>query len=314
VLSRLSLSQRVFASSSAAMLLVVVAFAIVAHHSLQRTARQWAREDLAALGHHVAEMVLAAPAEERRQVVSRLASQLLAFDVAVSVRDDGFRSPDGSSVLLPLGPGQGELELRRSQPAGVELARRLTRLNLLLGGAALAALLVAVQSSTYWGLVRPLRAVRNQLRLMRRGPWRVPASADAGVPEMVELARDVEEVGAVLDQKVSEWVAAERRAAEELASRRLRGAALPPVRMINLTASDLVARGGLDDQQLRSLRCVVRAGEELLASLAPGGEDAAPERSAALLRPRALPLDDSPIERGGSGRRARAAGAEREEP
>ena len=60
LVSRLSLSQRVFASSAVAVLLVVLAFAAVAHHSLQRAASRWAREDLAALGHHVAAMVLAA--------------------------------------------------------------------------------------------------------------------------------------------------------------------------------------------------------------------------------------------------------------
>jgi hypothetical protein len=50
----------VFASSAVAVLLVVLAFAVVAHHSLQRAASRRAREDMAALGHHTAEMVLAA--------------------------------------------------------------------------------------------------------------------------------------------------------------------------------------------------------------------------------------------------------------
>jgi hypothetical protein len=270
LVSRLSLSQRVFASSAAAVLLVVALFAAVAHHSLQRVASRWAREDLAALGHHVAEVVLASPPEERRQVIARLAEHLLAFDVVITVADEVIRSSDGSSLFLPLGPGLGELRLRRSRPAEVELSRRLTRLNLFLGGAALAALLAAVQSSVYWGLVRPLREVRNQLRLMRRGPWRVPASAAIAAPELAELSRDVEEVGAILDQKVSEWVAAERRAAEQLTSSRLRTATLPSVRSINLIASDLLARGALDDRQVRSLREIVRAGEGLLATLSSG--------------------------------------------
>jgi hypothetical protein len=108
---------------------------------------------------------------------------------------------------------------------------------------------------------------------------------------LAELSRDVEEVGAVLDKKVSEWVAAERRAVEELVSLRLRTATLPSVRSINLIASDLLARGRLEDRQVRSLREIVQIGEGLLVTLTPGDKSTSQELDGGLRRPLAHPQE-----------------------
>jgi hypothetical protein len=128
-------------------------------------------------------------------------------------------------------------------------------------------LAVAVQGSIYWGASRPLRAVREQLRQMRRGPWRTNAAAE-GVAEVVSLAREIEAVGLTLDRRVPEWVEAERRAGTELARRKLRTAMLPDLRELNALLGDALARGASPPETARSLRRAQAVSDRIADALA----------------------------------------------
>ena len=133
----------------------------------------------------------------------------------------------------------------------------------ILAGGTILALIAAVHGSVFWGLLRPLKRVKDQLRKMKRGPWSEPA-ATLGSREIVELANELDAVGHTLYRRISMWVEAERRATYETVRLDLRNRILPPVREINALTGDLVARGSFDRVGIRHARRLFRAVEDIL--------------------------------------------------
>lgn len=274
----LGLAARVSVAAGAAVLVVLAAFGLILHHSLQDAIAGWERENLAALAHHAAEMVAAAPPDERPRAAQRLAAELAAFGVDLRWVEPGSEGDvaDAAAVSVPVEKGGGDLRLTSSRPARETLGRRLAVLYALLLAALFAALVLAVQVSVYWGLVRPLRRVRTQLERMRRGPWKTDAAAGGGA-EVVELAGEIEALGFTLEHQISTWVEAERKAGGELARRRLRRAVLDEVREIDVLVGDAMARDGSPPASLRDLRRV-QAASERIAGLLDRSFDGAEER------------------------------------
>lgn len=229
----MNLSSRVSLAAGAAVAVVLGLFALVLHHSIQSAVDRWERENVAALGHHAASMVAAAPLELREATAERLGGELAAFGVKLDWARPGDAGdlPGEGTVRVPVGDGAGELLLTRSSPARQTLGRRLFALYASLLVTLFVGLTIAIQGSIFWGLVRPLRKIHAQLRTMRRGPWRTSADTN-GVAEVVALAKEVESLGLTLDHRIPEWVEAERKASTELARRRLQAATLPDLREI----------------------------------------------------------------------------------
>lgn len=264
----LSLAARVSVTAGAAVLVVLAAFGLVLHHALQDAIVGWERENLAALAHHAAEMVAAAPPDERPRAAQRLAGELAAFGVELQWVEPGSEgeAADAAAVSVPVGKGGGDVLLTSDRPARETLGRRLAVLYALLLAALFAALVLAVQGSVYWGLVRPLRRVRKQLERMRRGPWKTDAPAGGGA-EVVELAGEIEALGYTLEHQIGAWVEAERKAGGELARRRLRGAVLDELREINVLVGDAMARDGNPPASERALRRVLAASDRIAGLL-----------------------------------------------
>lgn len=264
----MTLGGRVSLATAAAVLVVLAGFGLALHHFLQGAVVDWERENLAALGHHAAEMVAGEPPGEREAAARRLAGEIEAFGVELRWLGPGrAEEPVAAGALrVPVAGTGAELRLTSSRPAGETLGRRLFVLYASLLVTLSAALAVAVQGSVYWGLVRPLRTIRKQLQQMQRGPWRTTA-ATGGVAEVVSLAREIEAVGLTLDQRVPEWVEAERKAGTELARRTLRAAVLPELREINALLGDAQARGGAPAEVVRALRGAQAASDRIARHL-----------------------------------------------
>lgn len=265
----LTLGARVSLAAGVALFVVLLGYGLALHHVLQGAVAAWERENLAALGHHAADMVAAEPPEERASAVRRLAGELDAFGVELRwLEPASSEDPTpGAAVRLPLGAEGAELRLATSRPARETLGRRLSVLYASLLLTLFVALALAVQGSIYWGVVRPLRAVREQLRQMHRGPWRTTASGD-GSAEMVSLAREIEAVGLTLNRRVPEWVEAERKAGTEFARRRLRMAVLPDLRELNALLGDVLVRGGASPEVVRALRRAQNSSDRIAEHLA----------------------------------------------
>lgn len=229
----MSLGVRVSIAAGSAVAIILGVFGLLLHHSVQSAIDQWERENVAALGHHAASMIAAAPAEQRSTTFERLSGELEGFGVQLEWDRGGAGGGSSSTgaVRVPVANEGGELRLARSEPARQTLGRRLFVLYASLLAALFVGLAFAIQVSVFWGLLRPLGRIHKQLRTMRRGPWRTTAGAD-GVAEVVALAREVESLGLTLDHRIPEWVEAERKASRELARRRLQAAALPELREI----------------------------------------------------------------------------------
>lgn len=270
----LSLGARVSLAAGAAVFVVLLTYGLALHHFVQGAIGAWERENLAALGHHAADMVAAEPPEDRASAVRRLAGELEAFGVELrSLDPDSSTEPaPGGAVRLPVGGGGAELRLATSRPARDTLGRRLSVLYASLLLTLFVALALAVQGSVYWGAVRPLRKVHQQLRQMHRGPWRTDAG-DSGAAEMVSLAREIEAVGLTLHRRVPEWVEAERKAGTELARRRLRTAVLPDLRELNALLGDVLARGGASPEAVRALRRAQAVSDRIAEHLATSVEE-----------------------------------------
>lgn len=265
----LTLGARVSLVAGVALFVVLLGYGLVLHHVLQGAVGAWERENLAALGHHAADMVAAEPPEERASTVRRLAGELEAFGVELRWLEPASSEDPapGGAVRLPVGAEGAELRLATSRPARETLGRRLSVLYASLLLTLFVALALAVQGSIYWGVVRPLRAVREQLRQMHRGPWRTTAGGD-GSAEMVSLAREIEAVGLTLNRRVPEWVEAERKAGTELARRRLRMAVLPDLRELNALLGDVLVRGGTSPEVVRALRRAQSSSDRIAEHLA----------------------------------------------
>jgi hypothetical protein len=251
-----------------ALVVVLLAYGLALHHFLQGAVAAWERENLAALGHHAAKMVAAEPPGEREVIALRLRRELDGFGVGLQWLAPGAAAdePSAGGVRVPVGREGGELRLASSRPARETLGRRLSVLYVSLLVTLFLALAVAVQGSVYWGVARPLREVRQQLRQMHRGPWRTTAGG-AGAAEVVSLAREIEAVGLTLDRRVPEWVEAERKAGTELARRRLRAAVLPELQELNALLGDVLARGGPSPEAVRTLRRAQAASDRIAGRL-----------------------------------------------
>ena len=258
----LTLAQRVAITTGLAVLAVVVLYAVASHHLVRDAVASWERQDLAALGHHAAEMLAGVPPATRGDAAAQLAQELRGFGVELRLARPTGASMEGS-VRIPVGDSGYALHLSRARPVAEVLVARIGRIEVLLAASVIAVLLAAVQGSVYWGLVRPLRAVHHQLQLMKRGPWTTSAAA-GGVSEVVALAQEVELVGATLDHRISEWVAAERRGAAEAAHLAVRAAALPHAREVNLIAGELLVRRSGDTDTARLVRRLQKAADRLI--------------------------------------------------
>lgn len=265
----LTLGARVSLAAGVALFVVLLGYGLALHHVLQGAVGDWERENLRALGHHAAEMVAAEPPGDRASTARRLAGELEAFGVELRWLEptSSTEPAPGAAVRLPVGAEGAELRLATSRPARETLGRRVSVLYASLLLTLFVALALAVQGSVYWGVVRPLRAVRQQLRQMHRGPWCTTAGGD-GSAEMVSLAREIEGVGLTLHRRVPEWVEAERKAGTELARRRLRTTVLPELRELNASLGDVLARGGSSPEAVRALRRAQGASDRIAEHLA----------------------------------------------
>ena len=148
-------------------------------------------------------------------------------------------------------------------PGAERLGSRLAPLYLSLALTLSVVLFLVVQAAAYWGLVRPLRGLSQQLRRMRRGPWRTAAQS-SGPEELVSLSREVEQTGEEIERQILEWVEAERRASAELTQCRLRTAAQPHLREIGRAIEELLAR---DDYAIDRVAARLRAASDLLTEI-----------------------------------------------
>lgn len=259
----LRLAERVGLVAGLSVLAVFSAYAVALHHSVRRAVVTWEREDLSALAHHAAEMLASVPPAAREDEAAQLTQQLSGFGLELQLAKPAGAST-GGGVRIPIRGSGYALHLSRAMPAAEVLLARIARIEVLLGASVIGVLLVAVQGSVYWGLVRPLRTVHQQLNLMKRGPWTTRATAD-GVGEVVALAQEVQLVGTTLDHRISQWVAAERRGAAEAARLAVRAAALPHAREVNLIAGELLVRQSVDADAIRLVRKLQKAADRLIA-------------------------------------------------
>jgi len=263
--SRLSLSARVSLAASAAVLAVVAVHTVLVQSSTAAEVRAWEREEVAGVAHHVARMVDGMPPQAAARAVARASEGLAPFGIELAFSPTDGR-PAGRAVSVPVAGGTGFVVARASDDLSATLRRRLVRSSVLLAAGLLAALLAAIQASVRWGLVRPLRSLERQLRLMAHGPWSVPGKV-TGAPEIERLAHRIQGLGASLERSVTAWVGAERRAAAECARIELRRRVSPTVREINLAASALLATRALQPGATRALRRLLAALDTLRTAL-----------------------------------------------
>ncbi len=270
------LATRVSLSAGTAVLVVMAVFGVLLHQRGQAEIRAWERENLAALGHHAAQMISASSPVDRPETVARLTEELRGFGVELHVTGppggggegpfEENRSADVPAVRVPLDESGTEVAVMRHASATSTLGERLFTLYAVLLGLVTVSLVGVIHASVHWSLVRPLRRVHAQLRQMVRGPWASDASED-GTHEVASLAREVEAVGTNLSERVPQWIEAERKAASELARRRLRERAVPELRILNLLVGDLLAKGDLSRDAVRELRGAQAASDRLAVLL-----------------------------------------------
>lgn len=270
------LATRVSLSAGAAVLVVMAAFGVLLQQRGQAEIRGWERENLAALGHHAAQMISASSPVDRPETVARLTEELRGFGMELHVTGppvDGAEGPAEESrhagvpaVRVPLDESGNEVVVSRRESITGTLGKRLFSLYAVLLGLVAVSLVGVIHASVHWSLVRPLRRVHAQLHQMVRGPWTSDASED-GTHEVASLAREVEAVGMHLSERVPQWIEAERKAASELARRRLRERAVPELRVLNLLVGDLLATGDLSRDAVRELRGAQAASDRLAVLL-----------------------------------------------
>ena len=240
---------------------VVASYAWVLHHSLQRAAAQWERDNVAAIAHHLAGMLEKTAPGQRAARLAELSEELGGFGVTVRLARSGAPA-EGLSSQVPLGHG-GEAVVVSAAPGAERLGSRLAPLYLSLALTLSIVLFLVVQAAAYWGLVRPVRGLSQQLRRMRRGPWRTVAQS-SGPEELVSLSREVEETGEEIEHQILEWVEAERRASAELTQCHLRVAAQPHLREIGRAIEKLLAR---NDYAIDRVAALLRAESDMLAEI-----------------------------------------------
>lgn len=157
---------------------------------------------------------------------------------------------------LELADGRFELRYASDAPWTVGLQRRAVAFHLVLGVAALAALLAGAEWILRRRLVIPLSRFAHQVRFMRDGGGWAPRlpSADS---ELGELARALEDLGPALHAQVDQWVEAERRAAAARAIGDLRAKLREPRRRALALLGDLQARDAVSPEAKPKLRALV---------------------------------------------------------
>lgn len=269
-----SLATRIVLAATVSVAAVVVGHGVALRATFSAAVDAWEAERLGSTAHHIAEMISRSGEQHTRDVIAGVREDYGLFGDRVEWLPSGRpgRGPHAVAVAVDGAPGV----VRVSAPEGSfeALDRRLSRSHLLLLAAAVAAVLVAVQVSVHWGLRRPLARVRKQLRRMRRGRWTAEASP-GGAREISELAGDLESVGRTLEESVTMWVEAERRASYEGARLELRQRLVPHLRELNLVASDLTGRGAFDAAGVRRARRMLRAADTIV-EIVGTGEPAAP--------------------------------------
>lgn len=278
---RLSLVQRVAIAASVSVAAVALGYSVLLRSTVKAEVNKWELERLGAVAHHVANMVARDEGSDHKSVIARVAEDHRNFGYDVSWIESGQPGPGKSAVTVALTGVPGFVRVSAVTPVFETLVRRLWIGCALLAGGAVLAVFLAIQGSVHWGLVRPLKSVRYQLRLMRRGPWVAPAAA-FGSREIIELATELEAVGHSLDRRITTWIHAERRAAFEETKLNLRNDLTPPARELNLVAGDLLARGTLDPSGITHLRRLLLAIDTIMDTVRPvddaeGSSDTADE-------------------------------------
>ena len=260
---RASLATRVAAAASVSAIIVLIAYNVLLRVTVRGVVTDWEAERLGAIAHHIAEMVAREQTSNFRETIAAVAEDHRIFGYEVQWAPSGHTGRGESTVTVALENAPGVVVVTAATPVFEDLDRRLWLGCGLLAGGTIVALIAAVHGSVYWGLLRPLKRVKDQLRKMKRGPWSAPA-ATFGSREIVELANELEAVGHTLDRRISMWVEAERRATYETVRLDLKNRILPPAREINVLAGDLVARGTFDAAGVRHARRLFRAVEDIL--------------------------------------------------
>ena len=260
---RASLATRVVTAASVSAIIVLIAYNVLLRETVRGVVTKWEAERLGAIAHHIAEMVARGQNSDFRKTIRAVAEDHRIFGYDVQWAPSGHTGRGESTVTVALENVPGVVIVSAATPIFEALDRRLWLGSGLLAGGTILALIAAVHGSVYWGLLRPLKRVKDQLRKMKRGPWSAPAAA-LGSREIVELANELEAVGHTLDRRISMWVEAERRATYETVRLDLRNRILPPVREINALTGDLVARGSFDRVGIRHARRLFRAVEDIL--------------------------------------------------
>lgn len=260
---RASLSARVVTATMVSVGIVLLTSSLVLRGTVRRAVESWEAERLGSVAHHVAEMVARTGGGDVRTMVAAAGADYRSFGYRVEWLPDGVPGSGQGAVTVALAKAPGVVRVTATEPAFAALDRRLWLVHGLLGATTLGAVLGAVRLSIFWGLGRPLRRLRKQIRVMKKGPWGAPAAA-LGAREIAELATELEAVGHTLDRRISSWIAVERRAAYEAARLELRQRLVAPVRELNLLAGEAVARADGDGDGVRRLREVLHAADRIL--------------------------------------------------
>jgi len=262
---RLTLAQRVGLAASASVLVVLAGHTLVAGRTTSAQVAAWEREQVAAVAHHVADMMETNPSTNVAESIAAVASDLRPFGIDLTFSPKG-ETADGRSLSVPLTGDRGFIVARATKDLSGTLRARLRRSSVILALGVLAALLIAVEGAVYWGAVLPLRRVQNQLDRMSRGPWHIDAEVGGG-KEVADLSRHIAAVGAELERSITQWVDAERRAASERSRMELRRKSIPILRQLNLEASSLGAQRALSADGTRAVRRMLGAADQLAALL-----------------------------------------------
>lgn len=176
----------------------------------------------------------------------------------------------GSTTLavqpLSLAEGQYSLRYRVNPDRLAAWGRRAIVIHSLHGALALSLMLLGVAWILKRKLVEPVHAMSLQVRHMVRGAgWqpRMPAT-DA---EVSELAAALRELGPAMEDQVSSWVEAERRAAVARSLASLRGRVLEHQRRALASLGDLEASGLVAPRGKARLRSAIADMERVWAEI-----------------------------------------------
>jgi hypothetical protein len=264
----LSLAQRVVFAVSMSAVVVMILHGLMFRKVIEAEATRWELEQLGVVAHHVAEVVSRDTSPDYRAIIATIAEAHRPFGHDIEWIPSGSPGPGQSAVTVALEGVPGLVRVTATSPLFYTLDRRIVAGYVVLAGVTVFALFAAVFSSVHWGLVQPLKSVRYQLRLMRKGPWAVSASA-IGSREILELATDLEAVGHSLDRSITTWIEAERRATLEATILDLRNRLVPPARELNLITTDLLAREILDSCGVNHLRRLLVAVDAIMDTVRP---------------------------------------------